>query len=161
MKFDITEMGYTLITSLSEYKNNYTPIHTICSNGHVCKSKSYNNYQRGRICRTCWEMEKSSKSEKSIGNYVISLGYDISRNDRTIVENNITGNMLEIDIWIPELNKGIEFNGTYWHNNFPTNDDVKKSWCDEHNIPLMVIWDSEWDNNTDIVKENIKLFLDL
>ena len=28
-----------------------------------------------------------------------------------------TDKHLELDIWIPTLNKAIEFNGEYWHNN--------------------------------------------
>lgn len=38
----------------------------------------------------------------------------------------------EIDIYVPELKKGIEFNGTYWHSfNVMRKDKRKKDWTDE------------------------------
>ena len=62
-----------------------------------------------------------------------------------------------IDIYIPKLNIGIEFNGEYWHSNkmtqsvYGTSDyEFHKERTDKFNefgIRLVYVWEDDWNNN--------------
>lgn len=65
----------------------------------------------------------------------------------------------EIDIYIPQLQIGIEFNGDYWHSIY------KKDYlyhynkwylCYKKDIQLIQIFEHEWDNNKEVVKYILK-----
>lgn len=101
------------------------------------------------LCNRC--QKRTSTSENEIKDYIISLGFDIIENYK--IKNQ------EIDVFIPKLNIGIEYNGLYWHSeqykpskNFHLN---KMLFCSENNIQLFYIWEDEWLNKKDIVKSRI------
>lgn len=58
-----------------------------------------------------------------------------------ILKDNKTGCFKEIDIYIPDLNVGIEYNGVFWH------DKLKDMWkidkCNEMGIKLFIYYDDE------------------
>lgn len=68
----------------------------------------------------------------------------------------------EIDIYIPELNLGFEFNGLYWHselyksNNYHQN---KTFLCEKNGIRLVHIYEDDFDNKLDIIKSLIRNML--
>lgn len=54
----------------------------------------------------------------------------------------------EIDVYIPEFNLGIEYNGSYWHSvefdsKFKTYHENKYLSCKENKVDLLFIWDFE------------------
>ena len=53
---------------------------------------------------------------------------------------------MELDIFIPELNKAVEFNGGYWHSREKTKikDRIKKEECENKGIKLLVIDEQNW-----------------
>jgi len=53
------------------------------------------------------------------------------------------------DVWLPELNKAIEFNGRYWHNNDISRwyDEMKGRQCIKKGIDLLVIQEQDWYND--------------
>ena len=59
-------------------------------------------------CPKCCRSRKS-KGEDSVAEYIESLGMKVERGRRDIIS------PLEIDIFIPEKNLGIEYNGHYYH----------------------------------------------
>lgn len=79
----------------------------------------------------------------------------------------------QIDIYIPEIKKGIEFNGTYWHSleglkrGRPTwtdeellkYEEIKKIFFKNKNIDLMYVKQKDWENCPDKVLEEVKNFL--
>jgi G:T-mismatch repair DNA endonuclease (very short patch repair protein) len=94
-----------------------------------------------------------SMPEHELAAFIESLGIDIIKNDRSIIKK-------ELDIFIPSLNLALEMNGMYWHcelsggkDKFYHLDKTKK--CNEKNIRLIHILDSEWYNNTELVKSRI------
>ena len=160
VKAALTDMGYQLLTPVEDYKGNLTPLHTICPNGHETTTKTWSNYQRGRQCRECFSLMTISKGEIEVAEFVKEcIPQEVITNDRTTIINSNTGHYLEFDIWIPELNKAIEFNGVYWHSRFSDNDGIKIRACEDKGISLMVIWDTDWADNTDMVKMDILQFL--
>lgn len=59
VKSEIKKDGYEL---LSKYKNAKTKLSMKCEKGHICEI-SWNNFQRGKRCRTCFIEEKWHKPE--------------------------------------------------------------------------------------------------
>ena len=152
--------GYELLSK--EYKNNVTKLKLLCPKDHVCKI-SYSNFSKGRRCKKCYDGKNHSNQEKEILKIVENLLPDkkIIPNDRTQIINPKTGKNLELDIWIPELNKAIEFNGEYWHLNRKDIDEIKINECIKNNINLLVIWDYEWIKNKEKCIKNIREFVNV
>lgn len=63
---------------------------------------------------------------------------------------------LELDIYIPDANIAIEFNGLYWHSEKKGKDKRYHydKWlvCKEKGIQLITIWEDDWINNQETVK---------
>ena len=60
-------------------------------------------------------MIATSKAEKDVYDFVCSIYTgDVIRNTFSYLRNK-AGNAIEIDIYIPALKLGIEYNGIYWH----------------------------------------------
>lgn len=65
---------------------------------------------------------------------------------------------LEIDIYLPELKLGFEFNGLYWHSNKFKDKSYhvkKNNYFFEKGISLFHIWEDDWIYKQDIVKSMI------
>ena len=94
-------------------------------------------------CPKC--MRLISNKENDLYNFILSIyNGKIIRRDRKILY------PLELDIYIPDKNLAIEFNGTYWHSskykdkNYHLN---KSKECEDKGIRLIHIWEYEWDND--------------
>jgi len=102
-----------------------------------------------KLCTNCFPIsDTSSIAEKEILNF-IKKNYTgkIIENDKVQIK------PYEIDIFLPELNIGFEFNGVYWHSEKFKNktyhlDKMNKSISNK--INLITIWEDEWN-----IKRNI------
>ena len=152
----IENENYTLLSD--SYKNNYTKLEVKCPNDHTYKV-TFNNFSAGCRCPFC--SNNISKGEQDLALYIESLGISIIRNDRSLIVNPLTNNNLELDIYIPLLNKAIEYNGVYWHSllNKQKLDKIKKNQCKKLGIDLLVIIDEKWINNNVIERERIKYWI--
>lgn len=91
------------------------------------------------------ENHYQSKGELELGDWVESLGFNIDRQNRKVLEGK------EIDIYIPDLKIGIEFDGLYWHREdrfLKTKQELAAS----KGIRLLRIFQDEWENKQDILK---------
>ena len=97
-----------------------------------------------------------SKGELEIKEFVESLGFKPIK--YIIGQDN---NRFEIDIYIPELSIGIEYNGLYYHcrnginhrsKNYHFN---KNSLAYSKGIQLIQIWEDQWKNQKEILKDII------
>lgn len=108
----------------------------------------------GHGCPKCGNIE--SNAEKEIYEYVCQLiGADnVIRKDRNIL------NGKEIDIFIPSLNIGIEYNGLRWHSEDFNKDEyyhlMKTNKCYEKKIKLIQIFEDEYMGHKEVVLEKIK-----
>jgi hypothetical protein len=71
---------------------------------------------------------------------------------------------IEIDIYLPELKIGIEFNGLYWHSNKfkePNYHINKLNYFKEKGINIKFIYEDDFDNNLNIIKSQINNWLGL
>jgi len=80
----------------------------------------------------------------------------------------ISGKSFELDIYIPELNKGIEFDGDYWHgrgfrkswtNSVEEYNKVKKEFFFNKNIIYLNILEKDWDHDQSACLEKIFEFI--
>lgn len=69
---------------------------------------------------------------------------------------------LEIDIFIPNLKIGFEFNGLYWHSDLFKDKNFHKNKSDFFSgkgIRLIHIWEDDWDSKRSIIESQIKNLL--
>lgn len=115
------------------------------------------SHLNGNGCPKC-SMSGISKPETEISEMVRGLGYEVLNNTRTVIE------PYELDIYIPKLNKAIEFNGLYWH----YNEDkfrkgyhaMKSNMCREKGIQLLHVREELWLKNKENMLKIIKTFLE-
>lgn len=121
-------------------------------NKHYGQTSTFHTYAR---CPTCHPREYShSKSEKEILNFIKEKysGEIINGlGSRKIIY------PLEIDIYIPELKLGIEYDGLYWHSELCGKDKdyhvYKTNECEKIGIKLIHIFSDEWENNKETIKD--------
>lgn len=98
-----------------------------------------------------------SSYESEIRSYLDSLNVEYKVNFRGLLSNN-----KELDIYCPDYNIAIEFNGNYWHSelfkdrNYHFN---KAKECRNKNIRLIQIYQYEWDDPTKqhIIRSMLKI----
>lgn len=114
---------------------------------HYCDD----SYKRIALCRKCNAGRVTSKYEQEIADYISTLyNGECIRNSRNIIS------PLEIDIFYPDRNIAIEFNGDYWHS---LECGVDKEYhynkfkiCNEKGIRLISIFEHQWVNDNYAIK---------
>lgn len=116
----------------------------------------YDNFYKRKLrnvstCTQCFPIsESSSIKEVELRNYIESIYCG------DIISSYRDG--LEIDIYLPGLNLGFEFNGIYWHSNDKLDKDYHANKLDffkEKDIRIVNIWEDDWDFKREIVKSQI------
>ena len=99
----------------------------------------------------------TSKAQQQIQEYISNLGFNVINNHKKSLGGS------EIDIFIPDLNIGFEYNGLFWHSekmgkdkNYHLN---KQILAEKNGIKLFHIFSDEWIKNKEIVKSKIKHIL--
>jgi hypothetical protein len=124
--------------------------HEFIINGHILLNRKSKNKE---ICTECLPLYTYA-DESEVYDFIISI-YDgeVIRNDRSTVRDD--KQRYELDLYLPELNLAIEYNGLYWH----SEDMVGKYYhrnkvnaCNKKNIHLINIWEDDWKWRNDIVK---------
>lgn len=118
-------------------------------------SVRYNHFHiNERRCPKCSKGRKFSNGEKEILSFIESLGIECIPNYRP------KGKGKELDIFIPSISLGIEYNGQYWHSERMANDKLnlfkKTEYFAEKGIRTIHILSSEWASKSEIVKSRIR-----
>jgi len=128
-----------------------------CNKCNTIHTRSIKSYHHQRMCRGCYPT-LNYKTENELYDYINSLGIKIIRGDKSILSNNF-----EIDFLLPEYNIGIEYNGLYWHSEKNGKGKfyhlTKRNKCLEKGINLIQIFEDEWLNKLDIVKNRLSSIL--
>ena len=139
----------------------YIKLHNIKSNPELSKSlniqectslqylKKYNI--QGLINRNI------SHYEDEITSWLNEFNINITNNKRII-------NNKEIDIFLPDYNIGIEFNGNYWHSDIFRDKryhQQKSTEAKNNDIFLYHIFEYEWKNNKEKIKKHLANILNL
>jgi len=104
------------------------------------------------LCTVCYPISNSrSIKEEELYKFILSVY------SGEIIQSYRDG--LEIDIYLPELKLGFEFNGLYWHSeeykdrNYHLN---KTKYFNEKGIRIIHIWEDDWDFKRNIIESQIK-----
>ena len=112
---------------------------------------------KGGDCIKCFN-SGISKKEIELQNFLTELKIESLKKSRKILKG------LELDVYIPEHNLAIEFDGLYWHNEEFINNNYhlnKTQLCETQDIKLIHIFEDEWQYKQDIVKSRLKNILGL
>lgn len=151
---DINSLSEILIKCpiCGEYdKHSFHNIFRINSND--IKPNSHN------LCHKCYANISQSSPELEIKD-IINAMYNgkCIENSRSIIP------PLELDLYYPEKNVAIEFNGNYWHDENHKSKDYhfnKFKLCKDKNIRLVSIYESDWYNKRDSIINLLKnIFID-
>jgi hypothetical protein len=123
-------------------------------------TKQYFHLSKFKIsmCPVCYPRSKpSSKQENELYEFVKGLCPDAVQSYRSHYHDK------EIDIYVPSLNLGFEYNGLYWHsesvllhnNRSPYSDYEKHLHFQNLNTRIVQIFEDEWTNKKEIVKSRI------
>lgn len=125
------------------------------------------NNKKGEIFRTvkwkiiCTECNPINKHQS--GKEILLLNYIKSIYSGEVVQN-FRIERMEIDIYLPQLNLGFEFNGVWWHSDEYKRKSFhldKTNFFTKREIKLIHIWEDDWDIKSDIIKSQIKNWLGL
>lgn len=137
-----------------DYKHTHGKVTIICEKHGEFKTTPA-NHLLNKNCPKC--IGKISKSEIELQNFVKSMGFKIKTNNRNIIRPK------ELDIYIPELQKAIEFNGLYWHysDRFfqPGKHALKSNLCRQKGIRLLHLREELWLKDQEKMKSIIEKFL--
>lgn len=118
------------------------------------KRKKYNTI----LCTICNPIDKNqSGKELSVYNYIESIYSGI-------INQNYKLDRKEIDIYLPNLKLGFEFNGIYWHSDLYKESDFhikKTNYFLLNGIRIFHIWEDDWDFKKEILKSQINNLLKL
>lgn len=152
--------GDTYDYSKSEYIRSHDKLIITCKKHGDFLQKPY-SHLHGHGCPKC--LYAKHKLEKEIIKFVKSLKVKVKANDRTTLFDESTKFYKEIDIYLPELNKGIEVNGVYWHKIHermnPGYHKNKNQLFKKYRIDLLNVSDISWVKDKEKVKERIKKFI--
>lgn len=109
--------------------------------------------EKTTICTNCNPINSSKSGQQEELLRFISENYD-----GEIIPNKKIIYPQEVDIYLPELNLGFEFNGLWWHSESQKGkyyhiNKTKK--CSEAGIELIHVWEDDWIYKNDIVKSII------
>ena len=109
------------------------------------------------MCLKCQPLYRRGLSfkEQKLYNFIKEIYSDtIIQSDRTILKTK------EIDIYLPDIKLGIEFNGLYRHCELHKENSYhyeKSNECLEKGIRLINIWEDDWDNKKTVIQNKLRI----
>jgi hypothetical protein len=124
-----------------------------CGETFVIQRQLWRNRKNNgiEVCLSCNPIFKGSVDEKSL------LLFIKENYGGEIIENYKIGR-IEIDIFLPELNIGFEFNGIYWHSELQKGKSYhynKYKFFEDKGIQVISIWEDKWIFKKDLVKSMV------
>lgn len=131
-----------------------------CPNGHESYQMKISHRTSGSFsgCPKCSHSRNRSYGEIEMAEYIQNEILPYHHVETSYRPQWLSG--LELDVYIPHLNIGIEYNGMYWHNpsrpGVQERDEQKKRLCEINNTLLIVIWEDQWNNHKDDCKQSLR-----
>lgn len=125
----------------------------VCAKGHEWETPvSYRTGADKTCCPVCALNIYVSRQETELKQFLESLGIKVEQSNRKIL------NGKEIDLFLPEVNVGIEFNGVYWHSEMHKDKNYHyDKWVAAQNagIQLIQIWEDDYRDRKGIVLKSL------
>jgi len=154
-------------TVLGEYQTADTKIlmkHNKCGHKYEVRAGLF-LYNKRRCPNCCPTRYGSSYKEKNLQEFIKSIYFNkIENNKRFYYDIEHPKKYYELDIYIPELNIGIEFDGLVWHSESKKekyNLLHKMELFNDLDINVINIFEDEWDQKQEIVKAKLKHILNV
>jgi len=138
------------------YENSGSKVSIICPVHGVFEQRGCSHLE-GKGCLRCSNEQQTSKAETDILDFLNNVG----NSNLNIITSHRLPNNQELDIYLPDHNLAIEYNGLYYHSSYGNNLKNKKSTsyhrdkmllCREADIELLQIFEDEWVN---LIKQEI------
>lgn len=117
--------------------------------------QAVNNHLGGNRCPGCAK-SGTSIGEMDLANFIESLGIELTKRNRSVLGGK------EIDILIPSLNLGFEYNGNWWHSDewlikrhgltsleYHTQ---KRTGAESAGVTLYFVWESDWGTSRSLIE---------
>ena len=149
----LSQFGFERLT---EYTGNQTHLTVKCATCGSESQKTLHAISYGSKCHTCsppWQ-SGASKWQLEVDEFVRSIGHKTCVDDRSALDGK------EIDVFVPNMNFGIECDGLYWHSMAPgrctpTQQEEKRLLAQSKGIDVWFIFQDEWEQKQEIVKSMI------
>lgn len=155
----IEQNSCILLTKKEDYINRHANVEIQCGKCSTIFSQTPSNYLKSKKfqCPACSfnETVLVSNGERELADFISSNSIKIERSKRKILDYHHNA---EIDIFIPEKNLGIEFDGLRYHSSLYKSKDYhlnKTNICDSKGISLIHVFEDEWSTKKEIVKSII------
>ncbi|ASD51356.1 homing endonuclease [Dickeya phage vB-DsoM-LIMEstone1] len=116
--------------------------HVLCKGSPICELA---------LERMRYSLSGGSSAELELGVFLKEMGVGYEASNRSVLSGK------ELDIYCPGHKLAIEFNGLYWHcEHRKVGKDYhleKVEACEAQGIQLIHIWEDEWTNKMDVVKD--------
>jgi predicted nucleic acid-binding Zn-ribbon protein len=111
--------------------------------------QSFHNHVQGMGCPSC--VGTISSGERELFEYVKSLGVTVEDRNRKIIAPK------ELDIYLPEHHLAVEYHGLHWHADDRGGSSLREKYllCKDAGVRLIQIFEDEWINKSEIVKDLI------
>jgi very-short-patch-repair endonuclease len=145
----------------SNYLNNGSSVFN-CDNNHEHQFEiNIDNYlkrvkYKTILCTICNPIDKH-QSGKEIKLYTFIQSFYKGE-----IVQNFKIEKKEIDIYLPDLKLGFEFNGVYWHSDIYKEKDFhfkKSKFFEEKGIHIFHIWEDDWNEKEEVIKSQIRNLL--
>lgn len=135
---------------LDKFGNMNLIYHNICDSSFTIQTQliRLRRNKKNEICLNCNKITYHKENE--LYDYVSTLHKKVSK---------YRDNKYEIDVYLPDLNIGFEFNGLYWHSEIFKDKNYhidKTNYFKNKNIQIFHIWEDDWKSKEDIIKSVIK-----
>lgn len=132
---DKNNLNPSLLSSGSNTKANW-----ICAKGHKYTKSIYRRAKMGKGCKICNQGRSTSYPEQCFFFYTKKLFPDAINRYKDIFSN-----QMELDIYIPSIRTGVEYDGIYWHGkNAVPREEKKYRICRSHGIRLFRIKEGDF-----------------
>lgn len=156
---DLTTVAPDLLKFFDYEKNTLAPsqlpksksIWWRCSSGHSYQTNAASKMKGFGHCPLCWVRSAPENEIASFVQTLVGSGVLVQRNKRSVIA------PLELDVYVPSLQKAIEFNGEYWHSDKVIRASrgisaqdyhrQKAHLCRDAGIELLTVWESRWRSN--------------
>lgn len=148
----LKENDYELLSSREEYNKIGNLLKIKCLK---CQKEFFSSEYASFIKCDCRRLRVTSLEEKELREWIESFyNGEIVTNSKNII------NPLELDLYIPDKNLAIEFDGLWFHSEEHGKDENyhlrKTELCESKGIKLIHIFENEWLEKKEIVKSIIK-----
>ena len=143
---------------LSWDHSSYSNLATLqCKDNHIFNRSIFRWFKVSVKCPQC--AKNRSRGEVDVEKFIESLGVKTQSEGKR----KLLGNGSELDIYCPDFNFAVEYNGVYFHSSNDIDDKnnkirhiKKQDLAEENSIKLIQVWDLEWELKQEIVKSRIK-----